>query len=58
VCGGGINTQEVDPKTMQSLKRKNLYFTGEVLDVVGQRGGYNFAFAWASGYLAAQNILS
>lgn len=56
VAGGGVDTQEVDPKTMQSLKQKNLYFCGEVLDVVGARGGYNFAFAWASGFVAAQNI--
>ena len=56
VSGGGVDTKEIDPKTMQSLKRDNLYFCGEVLDVVGRRGGYNFAFAWASGYLAAKNI--
>jgi len=57
VSGGGINTQELDPKTFQSYKKENLYFTGEVLDVLGRRGGYNFAFAWASGYLAARDIL-
>ena len=56
VTGGGVNTDEIDPKTMQSLKQKNLYFCGEVLDVVGARGGYNFAFAWASGFVAAKNI--
>ena len=56
VSGGGINTSEVDEKTMMSKKCKNLYFTGEVLDVVGRRGGYNFAFAWASAYLASKNI--
>ncbi|WP_457744760.1 NAD(P)/FAD-dependent oxidoreductase [Sulfurimonas sp.] len=58
VSGGGVNTDEINPKTMESLKQKNLYFTGEVLDVVGRRGGYNFAFAWASAYLAAQDISS
>ena len=57
VSGGGINTLEVDEKTMMSKKRDNLYFTGEVLDVVGRRGGYNFAWAWASAYLAASNII-
>ena len=57
VSGGGVNTKEIDPKTMQSFKQKDLYFTGEVLDVVGQRGGYNFAFAWASGYVCAQSII-
>ena len=56
VAGGGVNTKEINPKTMESLKQKNLYFTGEVLDVVGKRGGYNFAFAWASAYLCAKNI--
>ena len=57
VSGGGVDTTEVDPKTMQSYKCNNLYFCGEVLDVVGRRGGYNFAFAWASGYLAAKNLI-
>jgi hypothetical protein len=56
VSGGGVDTTEINPQTMESLKQKNLYFCGEVLDVVGKRGGYNFAFAWASGYLAAKNI--
>lgn len=56
VCGGGVDTKEINPKTMESLKRKNIYFCGEVLDVVGRRGGFNFAFAWASGYLAAKNL--
>jgi len=56
VSGGGINTDEIDPKTMESTKQKNLYFVGEVLDVVGHRGGYNFAWAWASGVCAAKSI--
>lgn len=56
VAGGGVDTSEINPKTMESLKQKNLYFTGEVLDVVGKRGGYNFAFAWASAYMAAKHI--
>lgn len=56
VSGGGINTKDIDEKTMMSKKTKNLYFVGEVLDVVGRRGGYNFAFAWASAYLAVKNI--
>ncbi len=58
VSGGGVNTTEIDPKSMQSLKQKNLYFCGEVLDVVGRRGGFNFAFAWASGYTAAKSIVN
>jgi len=56
VAGGGVDTSEINPKTMESLKQKNLYFCGEVLDVVGKRGGYNFAFAWASGFLCAKDI--
>jgi len=56
VAGGGVDTLEINPKTMESLKQKNLYFTGEVLDVVGKRGGYNFAFAWSSAYMAAKDI--
>lgn len=56
VSGGGINTQEINPKTFESYKKKNLYFIGECLDVVGRRGGYNFAFAWASAYTAAKAI--
>ena len=56
VAGGGVDTLEVDEKTMQSKKQKNLYFCGEVLDVVGKRGGYNFAWAWASGYACAKDI--
>jgi len=56
VSGGGINTLEVNEKTFESKKKKNLYFIGECLDVVGKRGGYNFAFAWASGYAAAKAI--
>ncbi len=56
VSGGGVDTSEINPKTMESLKCHNLYFCGEVLDIVGRRGGYNFAFAWASAYMAAKNI--
>ncbi|MFA5234510.1 MAG: NAD(P)/FAD-dependent oxidoreductase [Sulfurimonas sp.] len=56
VAGGGVDTTEINPKTFESLKQKHLYFCGEVLDVVGKRGGYNFAFAWASGYAAARDI--
>ena len=58
VSGGGIDTQEINPKSMESLKQKNLYFVGEVLDVVGRRGGYNFAFAWASAFVCAKSVTS
>ena len=57
VSGGGVDTNEINPKTFQSKKDEKFYFIGEVLDVVGRRGGFNFAFAWASGYFAAQNII-
>ena len=53
VSGGGVCTEQIDPKTMHSRLHKGLYFAGEVLDIVGKRGGYNLHFAWASGYLAA-----
>lgn len=52
VSGGGISTEYINPKNMQSKLVKNLYFAGEVLDVVGRRGGYNLHFAWASGFIA------
>ena len=49
VALGGVNSQEINPKTFESKKQKGLFFIGEVLDVVGNRGGYNFYFAWCSG---------
>ena len=51
---GGVDTREVSSKTMESLKSPGLYFVGEVLDVSGHLGGFNFQWAWASGYAAAQ----
>ncbi|MEA3288981.1 MAG: NAD(P)/FAD-dependent oxidoreductase [Campylobacterota bacterium] len=56
VCAGGVEVSNVNNKTMESKLQKGLYFTGEVLDVDGQCGGYNLHFAWASGYLASKNI--
>jgi predicted Rossmann fold flavoprotein len=56
VCGGGVDTTEIDEKTFESKKTKNLYFVGEVLDVLGERGGYNFQFAFTSGVLCAEAI--
>jgi predicted Rossmann fold flavoprotein len=55
--GGGVRTDEVDNKTYESKKCKNLYFAGEVLDIVGNRGGFNLQFAWASGYLAGKSLV-
>ena len=54
--GGGVRTIEVDNKTYESKLVKNLYFAGEVLDIVGNRGGYNLQFAWASGYLVGKSL--
>ncbi len=51
---GGVDTREVSSKTLESLKSPGLYFIGEVLDVSGHLGGFNFQWAWASGYAAAQ----
>jgi len=49
---GGVNVKEIDDKTLESKLKKGLYFAGEVLDVNGKRGGYNLAWAWASGFIA------
>jgi predicted Rossmann fold flavoprotein len=53
---GGVDTRDVSSKTMESLKSPGLYFIGEVLDVTGHLGGFNFQWAWASGYAAAQFV--
>lgn len=53
---GGVDTTEVSSKTMQSQKQKGLFFIGEVLDVTGHLGGYNFQWAWSSAYAAAQYV--
>jgi predicted Rossmann fold flavoprotein len=55
--GGGVRTAEVDNKTYESKLVKNLYFAGEVLDIVGNRGGFNLQFAWASGYLVGKSLI-
>ena len=49
---GGVDTDEVSSSTMMSRRHPNLYFVGEVLDVTGHLGGYNFQWAWASGHAA------
>jgi len=51
---GGVDTKELSSKTMMSNKHKNLFFIGEVVDVTGHLGGYNFQWAWSSGYVAGQ----
>lgn len=57
VCSGGVSLLEVDMNTMQSKLVDNLYFTGEILDVDGDCGGYNLAFAWVSGMIAGKEVL-
>ncbi|TDA68452.1 NAD(P)/FAD-dependent oxidoreductase [Sulfuricurvum sp. IAE1] len=56
VSGGGVSTAQVNPKTMESKMVEGLYFAGEVLDIVGRRGGFNFHFAWASGMIAGKEM--
>ena len=51
---GGIDTEEISSKTMMSKKHSGLFFIGEVMDVTGHLGGYNFQWAWSSGYVAGQ----
>ncbi len=54
VTAGGIDTNELSSKTMESKKVPGLYFAGEVIDVTGQLGGYNLQWAWSSGFAAGQ----
>jgi predicted Rossmann fold flavoprotein len=56
VMAGGVDTAELSSKTMESRKIANLYFIGEVVDVTGHLGGYNFQWAWSSGYVAGQYV--
>lgn len=56
VTAGGIKLNEVDANTMMSKKIPNLYFAGEVIDVDGITGGFNFQHAWSSGFVAAKYI--
>ena len=53
---GGVNTEKISSKTMESQNVRGLYFIGEVLDVTGHLGGFNFQWAWASGYAAGQAV--
>jgi predicted flavoprotein YhiN len=53
---GGIETGELSSTTMESKKVAGLYFIGEVVDVTGWLGGYNFQWAWASGFAAGQSV--
>lgn len=53
---GGVDTKQLDQRTMESKLQKGLYFIGEVVDVTGWLGGYNFQWAWASGYVCGRAI--
>ena len=52
---GGVDTKEISSKTMMVVKQPGLFFIGEVVDVTGHLGGYNFQWAWSSGYVAGQH---
>jgi predicted Rossmann fold flavoprotein len=56
VTVGGVDTDELSSKTLQSKKIAGLFFVGEVVDVTGHLGGYNFQWAWSSGYAAGQSV--
>src|SRR5215203_6034731 len=55
VTRGGVSTDELSSKTLEARRAPGLYFIGEVVDVTGHLGGYNFQWAWASGHAAGQN---
>jgi len=56
VMRGGVATEELNPKSLESVKIPKLFFGGECVDVTGWLGGYNFQWAWASGFVIAKNI--
>jgi len=56
VTAGGVDTAELSSQTMEARKQPGLYFIGEVVDVTGQLGGFNFQWAWASGFAAGQYV--
>jgi predicted Rossmann fold flavoprotein len=54
VTVGGVDTNELSSKTMETKKVPGLYFIGEIVDVTGHLGGYNLHWAWSSGFIAGQ----
>ncbi|MDT8405215.1 NAD(P)/FAD-dependent oxidoreductase [Sulfuriflexus sp.] len=56
VTMGGVDTNDLSSKTMESKTQPGLYFIGEVVDVSGQLGGFNFQWAWSSGYVAGESV--
>ena len=57
VTAGGVNTKEIDPRTMGSKLVQGLYFAGEVLDLDGYTGGFNLQIAWSTGFVAGNSVL-
>lgn len=58
VTAGGVSLNEIDANTMMSKKQRDLYFAGEVMNIDGITGGFNFQHAWSSGFIAAKSICS
>ena len=58
VTAGGVNTKEVNPRTMESKFVPGLYFAGEILDVDAYTGGFNLQIAWSTGYLAGNSMMA
>lgn len=56
VTAGGVELSAIDPQTMMSKKIRHLYFAGEIMNVDGVTGGFNFQHAWSSGMIAARAI--
>ena len=56
VTAGGVPLSEIDPRTMESRRSPRLYLVGEILDVDGRIGGFNFQWAWSSAWTAAGGI--
>jgi predicted Rossmann fold flavoprotein len=56
VTVGGVDTQELSSRTMEAKKCPGLFFIGEVVDVTGHLGGFNFQWAWSSGYAAGRVV--
>ena len=57
VTAGGVNTKEINPRTMESKLVSELYFAGEVLDLDGYTGGFNLQIAWSTGFVAGNSVL-
>ena len=56
VTSGGVNTKEINPRTMESKLVEGLYFAGEVMDLDGYTGGFNLQIAWSTGYIAGNSV--